>query len=78
MGYCLTSQGLPSDAKQQLIRVMEFSIRTEQPLWIIFLANVYYDNFKFKYVFFFINLMLKYLHLWPRNVQESIKGEICG
>ena len=37
------SRGLPSDA-EQLPRVTKFSIRTEQPLWILFLAYSSFDN----------------------------------
>ena len=37
------SLGKPCDAKQ-LSRVTEFSIRTEQPLWIPFLAYFSFDN----------------------------------
>ena len=40
---CSASRGLSSDAKQ-LAQMMEFSICTEQQLWIIFLANSSFDN----------------------------------
>ena len=36
-GNCSASRGLLSDA-EQLFRVTEFSIRTEQSLWVVFLA----------------------------------------
>ena len=42
-GNCLASQGLSSDA-EQLSRVTEFSIRTEQPLLILFLANSFFND----------------------------------
>ena len=42
-GNCSTSQSLPSDA-EQLSRVMEFSICTSQPLWILFLTYCSFDN----------------------------------
>ena len=42
-GNCSVSRGLPSDA-EQLSRVTEFSIHSEQPLWIIFLAYSSFDN----------------------------------
>ena len=45
-GYCSASQGLPSDA-EQLSRVTEFSIPTEQPWWILFLA---YSSFALTFV----------------------------
>ena len=41
-GNCSASRGLPSDA-EQLSRVTEFSICTEQPLWILFLYSSF-DN----------------------------------
>ena len=60
-GTCLASQGSPSDA-QQLSRGTEFSIRTEQPLWILLLA---YPGFLRQmhlsfYLHYFISFTLKY------------------
>ena len=52
-GNCSASRGLPSDT-EQLFRVMEFSIRTEQPLLILFLAYSSFDNaFRLEYVLFY-------------------------
>ena len=49
---CLASPGLPSDA-EQLSRVTEFSIRTEQPLQILFLVYSSFDNaFRLEYVLY--------------------------
>ena len=42
-GKCLVSRGLPSDAKK-LSRVMEFSIHSKQPLWILFPAYASFDK----------------------------------
>ena len=46
------SQGLPSDA-EQFSRVTEFSIRTEQPLLILFLAYPFDNAFRLEYVMFY-------------------------
>ena len=40
----VTVRILPRDAERQLARVTECSIRTEQPLWILFLAYISFDN----------------------------------
>ena len=42
-GDCLASWSLLSDA-EQLSKVTEFSIRTKQSLWILFLAYFSFDN----------------------------------
>ena len=40
---CLASPGLLSDAEQLSLET-EFSFRTEQPLWILFLASTYFSK----------------------------------
>ena len=58
-GNCSALRDLPSDA-EQLSRVTEFSNRTEQPLYILFLAYSSFDNlYSSLNMRYSINFMLK-------------------
>ena len=49
-------------------RVTEFSVRTEQPLWILCLIYINFEKLHLSLeLCYFVNLMLKYLYLRPRN-----------
>ena len=67
-GKCSTSRGLPSVA-EQLSRMTEFSISTEQPLWILFLA--YFSAITFMLETVLSNLCSNNYIFQSRDVQFS-------
>ena len=64
-GNCSVSRGLPSDA-EQLSLVTEFSIRTEQPLYILFLQRLY------------LSLNMRYLIYISRCNKYMFEQEMFG
>ena len=82
-GNCSASRSLPSDA-EKLSRVTEFSIRTEQPLWISFFAyssfaitfileNVLFYQIYAQIIHFSIKrCSVRFLRYWCQNVWRKM------
>ena len=84
-GNCSASWGWPSDA-EQLSRVAEFSIRTKQLLWILFLAYCSFDNYINAWIVVILSNKRSnngifrsrdvrfdsYLRLWRRNIWRKM------